>query len=115
MTTPVKIPCVVCGTVIPETHPTCGDGWDICESCRGEIVDSPCQDIPLYCQCCHQPVGGRDYMGAYTMPGDSTHAPGRFWVFRCQRCKRWSRCHESTEKTLGETMAEVEGQREAKP
>ena len=112
MTTPMTIECFICGLKIPETHPTCGEGWDICESCRAMIVDSRCQDIPLYCPDCRKELSESHYVGTYTLPGDATHAPGKFWVFKCG-CRSWSRCHESPDKTFVEAMKEVAEQREA--
>jgi hypothetical protein len=45
------------------------------------------------------------------MTGDSTHAPGEFWVFQCHSCDKWSRCHKSEEKSFAEAIEEVKKQR----
>lgn len=108
----LNVECSICDTVVKDTHPTCGEGWDVCESCRAKIVDSVCQDIPLYCRYCHQPLNDKDYMGTYNLMGDATHLPGKFWVFKCGKCSSWSRCHMSTELSFTAAIAEIKKQRE---
>ncbi len=107
----MKISCAHCDLMIKDTHPTCGEGWDLCETCRDKIMDSVCQDIPLYCQHCRAPLDDRNYVGHFHMIGDSTHAPGEFWVFKCHSCSGWSRCHKSEEKSFAEAIEEVKEQR----
>lgn len=111
MPKPLTIECFICGLKIAETHPHCGEGWDLCERCRAKIVDSRCQDIPAYCPHCRKDLGEKEYMGTYTMPGDATHGPGKFWTFKCG-CGEWSRCHESPNKTVSEALKELAEQRE---
>ena len=112
MTSPVRIPSTMCGIIIPETHQTLGVGWDLCEDCRAQIVDCPCQDIPLYCQHCKEGLEEQDYMGDYLLQGDATHSPGMFWVFKHSKCHCWSKCHESPDKPFMEVIKEVMEQRE---
>lgn len=109
----MKVRCAHCDLMIPDTHPTCGEGWDLCETCRAGIVDSVCQDIPLYCQHCKSPLDDKDYVGAYTLVGDFMHNPGEYWVFQCGKCRAWNRCHKSTEHSFAEAIAEVKEQRES--
>ena len=108
----MKVRCTNCDLMIPDTHPTCGIGWDLCEICMGKICDSACQDIPLYCAHCHAPLDDRNFIGEHELSGDAIHAPGHYWIFECKECDRFSRCHKSTEKTFMQAIKEVKEQRE---
>jgi len=107
--------CTICGAIIPDTHPTCGEGWDVCESCKEGICDAVCADIPFYCPHCYKDLTDKDFIGEWELPGDALHAPGKFWVFQhtdntC--CEKWSRCHVSTENSFVEAWKEIKEQRE---
>ena len=107
----MNVNCAHCDIRIIDVHPTLGEGWDLCETCRAGIVDSVCQDIPLYCQHCHKPLDDKHYAGKFHLIGDSTHTPGEFWVFQCDACNKWSRCHKSEEKSFAQAIEEVKEQR----
>ena len=103
-----------CGELIKETHPTCGEGWNLCETCKNNIIESICQDIPFYCQHCHKPLTDKDYIGDFNLVGDPIHMPGPYWVFKHIsniHCERWSRCH-SSEKKFIDAYKEIAEQRE---
>jgi len=110
----MNVDCPLCETMVKDVNPTLGDGWDHCEKCREKIVDSPCQDIPLYCPQCKGPLHLSDYVGEYLMVGNSTHAPGKFWVFEHKKCRKFSRCHPGS-LSIEKTFEEVEAQRELLP
>ena len=102
--------CPLCGELVKDVNPTLGEGWDHCSSCREKIVDSLCQDIPLYCMHCKNPLHLSDFIGTYSMTGDAIHTPGKYWVFQHSKCNKWSRCHPG-ESSIEKTFAEVEDQR----